>query len=187
MPGSMYERPTSAATALVMGRTRNGTGGSVQMAVDAIISASRPHHFLGVTKQGVSAILSTTGNNSCHLILRGGSNGTNYDADSISAAAGLLEARQLPPHLMIDCSHGNSLKDFRNQPKVATDLSSQIADGSRTIAAVMIESNLVEGNQPLGPALVRGQSVTDACIGWEATVKVLEDLATAVRIRRGGR
>lgn len=166
---------------------KNGTGGSVQMAVDAIISASRPHHFLGVTKQGVSAILSTTGNLTCHLILRGGSNGTNYDADSISAAAALLEARELPPHLMVDCSHGNSLKDFRNQPKVAADIGAQIAAGSRTIAAVMIESNLVEGNQPLGSDLVRGQSVTDACIGWDTTVEVLESLATAVRDRRKGK
>jgi 3-deoxy-7-phosphoheptulonate synthase len=162
---------------------KNGTGGSVQVAVDAVISASRPHHFLGVTKQGVSAILSTTGNTTCHIILRGGAGGTNYDADSIAAAAGLLAAHQLPPHLMVDCSHGNSLKDFRNQPRVAADLCAQLAAGSRTIAAVMVESNLLEGNQPLGGNLTRGQSVTDACVGWDTTVEVLESLAAAVRER----
>jgi 3-deoxy-7-phosphoheptulonate synthase len=138
-----------------------------------------------VTKQGVSAILSTTGNSTCHVILRGGAAGTNYDADSIAAAAGLLAAHQLPPYLMVDCSHGNSLKDFRNQPRVAADLGAQIAAGSRTIAAVMVESNLVEGSQALGPGLTRGQSVTDACIGWDSTVEVLESLATAVRKRKG--
>lgn len=162
---------------------KNGTGGSVQVAVEAVISASRPHHFLGVTKQGVSAILSTTGNPTCHLILRGGAAGTNYDAVSITAAAELLEAHQLPPHLMVDCSHGNSLKDFHNQPRVAADLGAQLAGGSRTIAAVMLESNLREGNQPPGPSLIHGQSVTDACIGWDTTVTVLESLAAAVSKR----
>lgn len=163
---------------------KNGTGGSVQMAVDAVISASNPHHFPGVTKQGVAAIFSTTGNTDCHIILRGGKSGPNYDGASLAAAAALLAKAGLPPHLMADCSHGNSRKDFRNQPLVAADLAGQISAGSHTITAVMVESNLVEGSQPLGPNLVRGQSITDACIGWETTVEVLTTLATAVR-RRG--
>ncbi len=166
---------------------KNGTGGSIEIAVDAIQSASRPHHFLGVTKQGISAIVSTTGNDSCHLILRGGKSGPNFAREHVESAAALLRGRNLPAHLMVDCSHGNSLKDFRNQPQVARDLAGQIADGSRTITAVMLESNLVEGNQKLvadRSRLVRGQSVTDACMGWDATVGTLEALAEAVRKRR---
>jgi 3-deoxy-7-phosphoheptulonate synthase len=166
---------------------KNGTGGSIQLALDAIQSASRPHHFLSVTKQGVSAIVSTTGNNSCHIILRGGKTGPNYDKAHIDEVVLMLQEQGLPPHVMVDCSHGNSMKDFRNQPLVANDLCHQIADGSKAITSVMIESNLVEGNQKLVPdlsKLVRGQSVTDACIGWDDTVEVLEKFAQAVRERR---
>ena len=166
---------------------KNGTGGSIQIALDAIQSASRPHHFLSVTKQGVSAIVSTSGNESCHLILRGGNSGPNYDRESISAAETMLREQNLPASVMVDCSHGNSLKNFRNQPLVARDLCNQITDGSRTITSVMIESNLVEGNQKLSKdlsSLVRGQSVTDACIGWDDTVEVLDRFAEAIRKRR---
>ena len=166
---------------------KNGTGGSIQIALDAIQSASRPHHFLSVTKQGVSAIVSTAGNESCHLILRGGKSGPNYDKDSIAAAEAMLREQNLPPTVMVDCSHGNSMKDYRNQPMVARDLANQIADGSRTVTSVMIESNLVEGNQKLSKdlsSLVRGQSVTDACIGWDDTVAVLDGFAEAIRARR---
>lgn len=163
---------------------KNGTGGSVQMAVDAIVSASKPHHFPGVTKQGVAAIFSTTGNSDCHIILRGCKGGTNYESTSVEAAAALLATAGLPPYLMVDCSHGNSRKNFHNQAVVAADLAAQIAGGSRTLAAVMLESNLVEGNQPLGPNLVRGQSITDACVNWDTTVEILEMLAAAVRERR---
>lgn len=166
---------------------KNGTGGSIQIAIDAIQSSSCPHHFLSVTKQGVSAIVSTTGNDSCHLILRGGKTGTNYDAASIAKAAEMLRDQKLIDSVMVDCSHGNSLKDFRNQSKVADDIAGQIAGGCRTITSVMIESNLVEGNQKLsGPleSLEYGKSVTDACIGWDDTVSVLESLAAAVRRRR---
>jgi len=166
---------------------KNGTGGSIQIALDAIQSSSRPHHFLSVTKQGVSAIVSTTGNDSCHLILRGGKSGPNYDEKSIAAAEAMLREQNLPPTVMVDCSHGNSLKDFRNQPLVARSLARQIAGGSKTITSVMIESNLVEGNQKLSAdlsSLVRGQSVTDACIGWNDTVETLDLLAQAVRSRR---
>ncbi len=166
---------------------KNGTGGSIQLALDAIQSAAHPHHFLSVTKQGVSAIVSTTGNDSCHLILRGGKSGPNYEQADIEAVTEMLLKQDLPPYLMVDCSHGNSCKDFRRQPLVARDLAGQIAAGSTVITAVMIESNLVEGNQSLAAdpsRLVRGQSVTDACIGWEDTVRVLEEFAAAVRTRR---
>jgi len=166
---------------------KNGTGGSIQIALDAIRSASRPHHFLGVTKQGVSAIVCTTGNDNCHLILRGGKSGPNYEKHAIDTACAMLREQGMPESIMVDCSHGNSMKDFRNQPLVANALCKQIAEGSRAITAVMIESNLVEGNQRLVPdqaALARGQSVTDACIGWDDSVAVLDRLAEAVRARR---
>lgn len=167
---------------------KNGTGGSIQIALDAIQSSSNPHHFLSVTKQGVSAIVSTAGNKSCHLILRGGKSGTNYDEKSVAEAETMLSESNLPKSLMIDCSHGNSKKDFRNQPLVAKDLAHQIAAGSKSITSVMIESNLVEGNQKLNSdlsQLTHGQSVTDACINWDSTVEVLDVLAEAVRKRRG--
>ncbi len=167
---------------------KNGTGGSIQLALDAILSASHPHHFLSVTKQGVSAIVSTAGNRSCHLILRGGKTGTNYDEDSIAAVENMLTEQNLPLSVMVDCSHGNSNKDYRNQPLVARSLANQIAAGSRTITSIMIESNLVEGNQKLNTdlaKLTRGQSVTDACINWDDTVETLDVLAEAVRKRRG--
>lgn len=167
---------------------KNGTGGSVQLALDAIGASAGSHHFLSVTKQGVSAIVSTTGNDSCHIILRGGSAGPNYDADSIQEVVTCLEAHKLPPHLMVDCSHGNSRKDFRNQPLVVKDLAEQIATGSTAVSSVMIESNLVEDKQGLGDGnldkLTYGQSVTDACIGWDTTEEVLAELATAVQKRR---
>jgi 3-deoxy-7-phosphoheptulonate synthase len=166
---------------------KNGTGGSIQIALDAIQSSSRPHHFLSVTKQGVSAIVSTAGNDSCHLILRGGKSGPNYEKPEIDAAAAMLREQHLTESLMVDCSHGNSMKDYRNQPLVARAIANQIAAGSKVITSVMIESNLVEGNQKLVSdlsALTRGQSVTDACIGWDDTVETLEVLAAAVRKRR---
>ncbi|NJM36907.1 MAG: 3-deoxy-7-phosphoheptulonate synthase [Akkermansiaceae bacterium] len=166
---------------------KNGTGGSIQIALDAIQSSSRPHHFLSVTKQGVSAIVSTAGNASCHLILRGGKSGPNYEKPEIDAAVAMLREQNLTESVMVDCSHGNSMKDFRNQPMVAQNLANQIAAGAKEITSVMIESNLVEGNQKLSKdlgALTRGQSVTDACIGWNDTVETLEKLAEAVRQRR---
>lgn len=166
---------------------KNGTGGSIQLALDAIQSASRPHHFLSVTKQGVSAIVSTVGNDSCHVILRGGSNGPNYDETSVNEVEKCLIEQNLPPHLMIDCSHGNSLKDYRNQPMVVNAIAKQIEQGSRCIAACMVESNLVAGAQKLGKdikALTYGQSITDQCIDWPDTVEVMDRLAAAVRERR---
>jgi 3-deoxy-7-phosphoheptulonate synthase len=166
---------------------KNGTGGSIQIALDAIQSSSMPHHFLSVTKQGVSAIVSTAGNESCHLILRGGKTGPNYEKPEVDAAATMLREQNLTESVMIDCSHGNSMKDYRNQPMVARNVADQIAAGCKVITSVMIESNLVEGNQKLAKdlgRLTRGQSVTDACIGWNDTVETLDCLAAAVRNRR---
>ena len=167
---------------------KNGTDGNVQIALDAIGAACYPHHFLSVTKQGISAIVETAGNVHCHLILRGGSRGPNYDAASVGAAADKLRAAKLPHRIMVDCSHGNSDKDHKRQPTVARDVAQQVAAGARDIFGVMLESHLVEGNQKqqAGSELVYGQSITDACIGWEDTVAVLEELAVAVATRRKG-
>jgi 3-deoxy-7-phosphoheptulonate synthase len=140
-----------------------------------------------VTKQGVSAIVSTRGNSSCHLILRGGNSGPNYQKPQLDEVEAKLAQAGLPPFAMIDCSHGNSGKDYRRQSVVARDLAAQIAGGSRMIAAVMLESALVEGRQEPNPdrsKLTYGQSVTDACIGWEETAVLLDELAGAVRARR---
>ncbi len=161
---------------------KNGTAGSISIAVDAIVAASHPHHFLSVTKQGISAIVETEGNPYCHLILRGSNTGPNFDAASIASAASKLREKGLIARVMVDCSHGNSNKDFRNQPRVAADLSEQIANGDETIAGVMLESNLREGNQD--EPVDYGVSITDACISWETTVEVLNSLAEAVRQRR---
>ncbi len=164
---------------------KNGTGGSVQIAVDAICSSSRPHHFLSVTKEGGSAIISTTGNNDCHLILRGGPH-TNYDAASVDDASAMMEKGGVNPNLMIDFSHANSRKKFERQRYVCRDVCSQISDGDRRIIGVMIESNLVEGRQDQKPDrdLVRGQSITDPCIGWDDTVEMLQELSAAVAVRK---
>ena len=166
---------------------KNGTGGSIKIAVDGIKAASQPHHFLSVTKQGVSGIVKTRGNKSCHIILRGSSNGPNCDSDSVNETSKLLKDNDLPGQLMVDCSHGNSLKDYRKQVSVAENLSEQISNGSKDIASVMIESNLVEGNQKISSNLsdlVYGQSVTDSCVGLEDTEKILSMFADAVQKRR---
>ena len=166
---------------------KNGTGGSIKIAVDGIKAASQPHHFLSVTKQGVSGIVKTRGNKSCHIILRGSSNGPNCDSDSVNKTSKLLRDNDLPGQLMVDCSHGNSLKDYRKQVSVAENLSEQISNGSKDIASVMIESNLVEGNQKISSNLsdlVYGQSVTDSCVGLEDTEKILSMFADAVQKRR---
>jgi len=162
---------------------KNGTDGSIQIAIDAIGAASHPHHFLSVTKQGISAIVTTSGNTDCHIILRGSNKGPNYEKEAVTAATEMLEKSGLPPHLMVDCSHGNSSKDFNRQPIVAEDIASQLAAGNAAIAGVMIESNLLEGNQKKPD--IYGVSITDACISWETTVTTLETLAAAVKARRG--
>ena len=162
---------------------KNGTDGSIQIAIDAIGAASHPHHFLSVTKQGISAIVTTSGNTDCHIILRGSNKGPNYEKEAVTAATELLNKSGLPPRLMVDCSHGNSSKDYRRQPIVAEDVANQLADGSTAICGVMIESNLLEGNQKKPD--VYGVSITDACISWDTTVSTLVTLAEAVKARRG--
>ncbi|KAI1318968.1 3-deoxy-7-phosphoheptulonate synthase [Mortierella claussenii] len=168
---------------------KNGTDGNISIAVDAIRAAAKPHHFLGVTKQGLAAITNTKGNELCHLILRGGNGGPNYEKEHIEKTREGLNKAKLPEVIMVDCSHGNSRKQHRNQVSVSADLANQIRAGDKSIVGLMIESNLVEGRQDVGPegkdALVYGQSITDACVDWEDTVKMLEDLADAVRVRRG--
>ena len=160
---------------------KNSTDGSIQVAVDAIKSAANPHIFLSVTKRGHSAIFSTAGNDDCHLILRGGGGKTNYDNPSVHYAGRLLEQSGLCNRVMIDMSHANSSKQHRNQLKVADDICGQLASGESRILGVMVESNLVEGRQDIAdPAtLTFGQSVTDACIGWDDTVNMIEQLADA--------
>ena len=165
---------------------KNGTGGNVQIAVDAVGSASRSHHFLSVTKDGHSAIFQTAGNPDCHIILRGGSRHTNYDPESIQATEELMLKAGLHPAIVVDCSHANSGKDPERQATVCRDVAGQIARGSRPIKGLMLESHLVAGAQKLegNCELVYGQSVTDACMGWEVTDELLKELAEAVKARR---
>ena len=164
---------------------KNGTDGGLQVAIDAIRAAERPHHFLSVTKEGHSAIFSTRGNEDCHIILRGGRE-PNYDAESVAAASAALEKAHLPPRIMIDFSHANSRKDYLRQMDVAKDVAEQVAGGNRHIIGAMIESHIIGGRQDVQDpcTLTYGQSITDACIGWEDSEQVIKDLAAAVRKRR---
>ena len=164
---------------------KNATDGTIKVAVDAIAAARRPHHFLSLTKEGHSAIFSTIGNEDSHIILRGGQQ-PNYDAAGVEAAARELEKAGLPPHIMIDFSHANSQKDYQRQMLVGQDVAGQIAAGDLRIFGVMIESHLQAGQQKRipGQALIYGQSITDACIGWDDSQKLLRELAAAVSQRR---
>jgi 3-deoxy-7-phosphoheptulonate synthase len=165
---------------------KNATSGDVQVAVDAILSASHSHTFLGHTKHGQSAIFVTKGNCDTHIILRGGSSKVNYTADCVSETVTAMEKAGIKPRIMIDCSHANSNKDYTRQSIVCHDVAGQIASGNRNIIGVMIESNLVAGAQRLipGQPLTYGQSITDACIDWAQTHSLLGELAAAVRARR---
>ncbi|MDO9285157.1 MAG: 3-deoxy-7-phosphoheptulonate synthase [Aquabacterium sp.] len=169
---------------------KNGTDGNLKIATDAIQAASRPHHFLSVHKNGQVAIVQTKGNKDCHVILRGGK-APNYDAASVAAACQELEAAKLPCHLMIDCSHANSSKQHQRQVDVARDIGTQMAAGNRCIFGVMVESHLQAGAQKFSPGkddpaqLAYGQSITDACIGWDDSLTVLQVLSDAVKARRG--
>ncbi|MBE2894902.1 3-deoxy-7-phosphoheptulonate synthase AroG [Spirabiliibacterium falconis] len=165
---------------------KNATNGCVQVALDAIGAAQAPHNFLSVTKFGHSAIVTTKGNEDCHIILRGGDKQTNYDADSIAQVCEHLAQKGKTAHVMIDFSHANSRKQFKQQLTVCKDVCAQLSAGSTHIFGVMIESHLVEGRQDLveGKALVYGQSITDSCLGWEDSEQALRDLAHAVRARR---
>lgn len=164
---------------------KNGTDGGVRIAVDAVKAASAPHHFLSVTKGGHSAIVSTAGNEDCHIILRGGSE-PNYHAGSVDKICAELGHAGLAARVMIDCSHANSQKQYERQVAVATDVAGQIACGDERIIGVMLESHINPGRQDLlpGQPLEYGVSITDACIGWDASVGVLRELADAVRRRR---
>lgn len=164
---------------------KNGTDGTLKIAVDAINAASRPHNFLSLTKEGHSAIFATTGNDDCHIILRGGKQ-PNYDAHSVAGAMEELTAAGLPAKLMIDFSHANSEKQHRRQVDVAKDVATQISAGNDGIMGVMIESHLKEGRQDVeeGKDLTYGQSITDACISWEDSEPLLRELAKAVHQRR---
>lgn len=176
---------------------KNGTDGNIDISMDAIRAAANPHHFLSVTKPGIVAIVGTDGNEDCFVIHRGGKNGTNYDKESIQGSkaklekAGIISESNPGPRIMVDCSHGNSEKNHNNQPKVARTVAEQLSEGDDSICGVMIESNIHEGRQNVPPeeeggkdALKYGVSITDACINWETTETVLDDLATAVRKRR---
>ncbi len=162
---------------------KNGTDGSVKIAIDAMKAASRPHHFLGINLQGLASIVSTTGNPYGHLVLRGGNSGTNYHLEAIQAASEELGHSCLPNRLMVDCSHGNSNKDYRRQSNVLRSVASQVKAGSAHVMGVMLESHLLEGNQKLSSdlsQLVYGQSITDACIDIDMTEILLEELSIAV-------
>jgi len=165
---------------------KNGTRGTVKIAVEAVRAARNPHHFLSVTKQGLTAIVATKGNLDCHVILRGGAGKPNYHAEDVAETVGMLEAAGLEGRLMVDCSHANSSKDHEKQAGVAIALGQQVAQGSTGVFGVMLESFLVGGRQNSDPGaeLTYGQSITDACMSWDVTVPVIEGLADSVRQRR---
>ena len=184
---SQVHRELASGLSMPVG-LKNGTDGNIQIAMDAVRAAQHPHHFLSVTKQGISAIVATSGNDCCHVILRGGSAGPNYGREATEPASAQLRGAGLCHRLMVDCSHGNSSKDPQRQPVVARELAAQVADGSASICGVMLESHLLGGRQDhvAGRPLTYGQSITDACISWEDTAPVLEALAQAVQQRRRG-
>jgi 3-deoxy-7-phosphoheptulonate synthase len=164
---------------------KNRTDGDIQVAVDAIRSARHPHWFPSLDRDGSPACMQTTGNEDTHLVLRGGTLGPNFSPEHVRAAAALLSRNRLPPHIMVDCSHANSGRDPERQSVVAADLAAQVSLGDHTVSAVMIESNLLGGSQDYqAKPLVRGQSVTDACLSWEKTVPLISQLADAVASRR---
>jgi 3-deoxy-7-phosphoheptulonate synthase len=169
---------------------KNGTDGNIRIATDAIQAAARGHHFLSVHKNGQVAIVQTNGNKDCHVILRGGKT-PNYDAASVAAACKELEAAKLPPTLMVDCSHANSSKQFERQVEVAREVARQVAGGSHRVFGIMVESHLTAGAQKFTPGkdtvhgLEYGKSITDACLGWDDSLEVLNSLAQAVKTRRG--
>ncbi|MDB5861107.1 MAG: phospho-2-dehydro-3-deoxyheptonate aldolase [Ramlibacter sp.] len=165
---------------------KNGTDGGVQMAADALVACRASHAFMGMTKMGQVAIFETAGNDDCHIILRGGSKGPNYDAQSIASAGALLRKSGVSERVMVDCSHANSAKDYRRQVEVASEIARQVAGGEQRILGLMIESHLQPGRQELKPGvpLQHGVSITDGCIGWKQTEEVLRALGAASCARR---
>jgi 3-deoxy-7-phosphoheptulonate synthase len=180
---SQVHRELTSGLSMAVG-FKNGTDGNIDVALDAIRAAREPHQFLSVSKQGVAGIFETSGNDTCHIILRGARDSTNYDEASVQRVAQALQQVGLPPKVMVDCSHGNSAKDYRRQPAVAAGIARQLSETPDCpIFGVMLESHLMAGKQNcVDPRqLVYGQSITDGCIGWESTVEVLHGLAAAVR------
>ena len=180
---SQIHRQMASGLSMPLG-FKNGTDGSVAAALNAIEAGLQPQSFLGVSEDGVASAVSTTGNPDCHIILRGGSAGPNYDEVSIRATLNLLEGRELPTGIMVDASHGNSAKDYRRQPGVLESVVEQRQGGQKALVAAMVESNLVEGNQKFPRPkneLIYGQSITDACLGWEATETLLRECADGLR------
>ncbi|RTL68068.1 MAG: 3-deoxy-7-phosphoheptulonate synthase [Pseudonocardiaceae bacterium] len=180
---SQVHRQLCSALSMPIG-IKNSTDGDVQIAVDGARASAESHVFMGINPDGLASLITTTGNPDCHVILRGGSGGPNYSAEHVSSALGTLTKAGLPERLIVDASHGNSGKDHRRQPVVAADLASRIAAGEKGVVGVMLESFLVAGRQEIGPDMVRGCSVTDACMDWDTTASVLDGLAAAVRARR---
>ena len=185
---SQVHRELSSGLSMPVG-FKNGTYGTVQMAIDAIGAAAGEHHFLSVTKQGIAGIVATKGNPYCHVILRGGTSGPNYDAASIAIVSKMLGESKLPDRIMVDCSHANSGKNHENQAGVAQALADQVAAGNQAIFGMMMESVVLDGNQKHSQSqgsegLVYGQSITDKCMSWERTEPLFECLAEAVRKRR---
>jgi 3-deoxy-7-phosphoheptulonate synthase len=163
---------------------KNATNGDVSDAVDGIAAAGAGHVFMGITGDGVAALISTSGNPDCHVVLRGGTSGPNFSAESVAAVVGRLRAAGLPGRVLVDASHGNSGKDHTRQPGVVREVAGRVAAGERGVVGLMMESFLVAGRQDVGPGMVRGRSVTDACMDWDTTAELLDELADAVRARR---
>jgi 3-deoxy-7-phosphoheptulonate synthase len=182
---SQLHRELASGLSMPLG-FKNGTDGNVQIAIDAIHAATQPHHFLGITKAGSAAIVSTAGNNAAHLILRGSKLGPNYTKEDVTSTIKALTQHAQHPNIMIDCSHGNSNQDHQQQPHVAANVAQQIAAGNENIVGVMLESHLKEGKQALhqNTTLNYGQSITDACLSWEDTLEVLNTLSDAVKLRQ---
>ena len=181
---SQLHREVASGLAMPVG-FKNATSGSVRVAVDALLAAREPHRFVGTTAAGEVAVVATTGNPATHLILRGSSDGTNYDSGSVAEAVAMLSERGLPPRLMVDCSHGNSGRDAARQPEVALDVARRFAAGEPGLMGLMLESHLVGGRQSLaaGQPLRFGQSITDACLDWETTASLLREVAGLVSSR----
>jgi len=183
---SQTHREMSSGLSMPVG-FKNGTDGGIDVAINALLSARQPHRFLGVSNEGRSSIVTTTGNPDGHIVLRGGKQGPNYDKVHVEAIANRLRDRNLLPHMMIDCSHDNSGQDYKNQPIVLQDICEQVRAGSEYIVGIMLESHLNRGKQPFPKDLAKleyGKSITDGCINFEQTVETLTDLANAVRAGR---
>ena len=181
---SQVHRQLCSALSMPVG-IKNGTDGDVQVAVDGVGAAAASHVFMGINPDGLAALITTAGNPDCHVILRGGSGGPNYDAASVEEALDRLRTASLPARLIVDASHGNSGKDHIRQATVVEDIAKRVGAGEPGITGVMMESFLVAGRQDLGPSMTRGQSITDACMDWDTTARLLDELAGAVAARRG--